>query len=312
MSRRGWALFIALGIIWGVPYLLIKVAVEDLSPATLVLARTGLGALILLPLALARGQLRPVLPHWRPLLAFTVAELAVPWFLLSNAERQLSSSLSGLLIAAVPLVGALLGWVTGGERLGPRRLAGLGVGLVGVALLVGLDLGGGDVPALLQMAVVVIGYALGPFVLARYLGDLPSLGVIASALTLTAIAYTPAGVIQMPSAWPSGRVIAAVAVLAVLCTAIAFLVLFALVDEVGPVRTTVITYINPAVAVALGVAVLGEPLTVGIGVGFALILAGSVLATLKSAAPAETASALASPAEAGSAPADRSQRVGKR
>src|SRR6185369_15740152 len=203
MSRRGWVLFLAMGVIWGVPYLLIKVAVDVLTPASLVLLRTAVAAVILLPLALARGQLRPLLPKWRPLVAFTVAELAVPWLLLSNAERRLSSSLSGLLIAAVPLVGALLGWLTGGERLGVRRILGLAIGIGGVAALVGLDLGGGDVPALLQMAVVAIGYAVGPFILARYLTDVPGLGVIAAALSLTAIVYLPVGVAQLPSQWPS-------------------------------------------------------------------------------------------------------------
>src|SRR6266496_2070463 len=135
MSRRGWLLFATMGIIWGVPYLLIKIAVGSLTPASLVFYRTALAAVLLLPLAAARGQLRP-------------------WLLLSSAERRLSSSLSGLLIAAVPLVGALLGWLTGGERLGPRRILGLAVGLAGVAALVGLDLGRGDAAALAQMAVV--------------------------------------------------------------------------------------------------------------------------------------------------------------
>jgi drug/metabolite transporter (DMT)-like permease len=124
MSRRGWMLFLAMGVIWGVPYLLIKVAVDGLTPASLVLVRTSAAALILLPLTLARGDLRPVMRRWRPVLAFTLTELAVPWFLLSNAERQLSSSLSGLLIVAVPLIGALLGWATDGERLGVRRILG--------------------------------------------------------------------------------------------------------------------------------------------------------------------------------------------
>jgi drug/metabolite transporter (DMT)-like permease len=298
MSRRGWVLFLAMGVIWGVPYLLIKVAVDVLTPASLVLLRTAVAAAILLPLALARGQLRPLLPKWRPLVAFTVAELAVPWFLLSNAERRLSSSLSGLLIAAVPLVGALLGWLTGGERLGVRRILGLAIGIGGVAALVGLDLGGGDVPALLQMAVVAIGYAVGPFILARYLTDVPGLGVIAAALSLTAIAYLPVGVAQLPAQWPSAKVIASVLTLSVLCTAIAFLVFFALIDEVGPVRATVITYVNPAVAVALGVILLGEPFTVGIAVGFALVLLGSVLATRRSQpvtepVPAEVAAPVA-------------------
>ena len=298
MSRRGWVLFLAMGVIWGVPYLLIKVAVDVLTPASLVLLRTAVAAVILLPLALARGQLRPLLPKWRPLVAFTVAELAVPWFLLSNAERRLSSSLSGLLIAAVPLVGALLGWLTGGERLGVRRILGLAIGIGGVAALVGLDLGGGDVPALLQMAVVAIGYAVGPFILARYLTDVSGLGVIAAALSLTAIAYLPVGVAQLPAQWPSAKVIASVLTLSVLCTAIAFLVFFALIDEVGPVRATVITYVNPAVAVALGVILLGEPFTVGIAVGFALVLLGSVLATRRSQpvtepVPAEAAAPVA-------------------
>jgi len=298
MSRRGWVLFLAMGVIWGVPYLLIKVAVDVLTPASLVLLRTAVAAAILLPLALARGQLRPLLPKWRPLVAFTVAELAVPWFLLSNAERRLSSSLSGLLIAAVPLVGALLGWLTGGERLGVRRILGLAIGIGGVAALVGLDLGGGDVPALLQMAVVAIGYAVGPFILARYLTDVSGLGVIAAALSLTAIAYLPVGVAQLPAQWPSAKVIASVLTLSVLCTAIAFLVFFALIDEVGPVRATVITYVNPAVAVALGVILLGEPFTVGIAVGFALVLLGSVLATRRSQpvtepVPAEAAAPVA-------------------
>jgi drug/metabolite transporter (DMT)-like permease len=285
MSRRGWLLFATMGIIWGVPYLLIKIAVGSLTPASLVFYRTAIAAVLLLPLAAARGQLRPLLPKWRPLLVYTVAELAVPWLLLSSAERRLSSSLSGLLIAAVPLVGALLGWLTGGERLGPRRILGLAVGLAGVAALVGLDLGRGDAAALAQMAVVAIGYALGPFILARHLSDLPGLGVVAASLGLTALGYLPAALLQLPSHWPPGRVVAAVLILAVLCTAIAFLVFFALIDEVGPVRATVITYINPAVAVALGVALLHEPFTVGICVGFALVLAGSVLATHRPAAP---------------------------
>ena len=284
MSRRGWLLFVAMGVIWGVPYLLIKVAVGSLTPASLVLLRTALAAVLLMPIALAQGHIRPLLPRWRPLIMFTIAELAVPWFLLSNAERRLTSSLSGLLLAAVPLVGALLGWATGGERLGPRRILGLAIGIAGVAALVGLDLGSGDVPALLQMAVVAIGYAVGPFVLARYLTGLPGLGVIAASLTLTAIGYLPVGIAQMPNHWPPAKVIASVIVLAVLCTAIAFLVFFALIDEVGPVRATVITYVNPAVAVALGVIFLNESLTVGIVVGFALVLGGSVLATRRSAA----------------------------
>jgi drug/metabolite transporter (DMT)-like permease len=132
------------------------------------------------------------------------------------------------------------------------------------------------------VAVVALGYSVGPFILERYLTDVPDLGVITAALTLTALAYLPVGIAQLPAHWPSAKVIASVLTLAVLCTAIAFLVFFKLIDEVGPVRSTVITYVNPAVAVTLGVILLGEPLTIGISVGFALVIAGSVLATRRS------------------------------
>jgi len=274
-------LFAAVGVIWGVPYLLIKVAVGALSPASLVFFRTVIAALLLLPLAGARGQLRPLVRHWRPLLVFTAVEIAVPWLFLASAEQRLSSSLAGLLIAAVPLVGALLGWATGGERLGPLRQLGLLVGVAGVAALVGLDLHAGDAWALVQMGIVVIGYAVGPFILVRFLSGLPGLGVTAAALALTAVAYLPFAVVQLPGHWPALTVTGSVVGLSVVCTAAAFLLFFALIAEVGPVRATVITYLNPAVAVALGVALLDEPFTAGIAVGFALVLLGSVLATRK-------------------------------
>lgn len=291
MSRRGWLLFAAMGLIWGVPYLLIKVAVADLGPALLVLLRTALAAALLLPVAAVRGELRPVLRNWRWLAVFTAIELAVPWLLLAHAEQRLSSSLAGLLVAAVPLVGALLGWLTGGERLGARRLAGLFVGLVGVAALVGTDLHGDDVGALVEMAVVVVCYAVGPFILARHLADLPGLGVIAVSLAGTALLYLPIAAFRLPRQPPSPTVVGAVVLLAVLCTALAFVLFFALIAEVGPVRSTVITYVNPAVAVTLGVVLLDEPFTMGIAVGFALVLVGSVLATRRSPVAAGPAAA---------------------
>ncbi len=284
MSRRGWFLFLAMGVIWGVPYLFIKVAVEHLTPASLVFLRTTIAAVLLVPVAAARGQLGPLLTHWRPLVAFAAVEMAIPWFFLASAERRLSSSLAGLLLSAVPLIGALLGWLTGTDRLDWGRAGGLAIGIAGVAALVGLDLGRGDIGALLQMAIVAIGYAVGPFILARYLSDLPGLGVIAASLALTAAAYIAPAAIQLPLQWPPAEAIVSVLVLAVLCTGVAFLLFFALIDEVGPVRATVITYINPAVAVALGVIFLDELLTVGIVVGFVLVLLGSTLATRRSRA----------------------------
>jgi drug/metabolite transporter (DMT)-like permease len=275
-------------VIWGVPYLMIRVAVRELSPSTLVLLRTGIATLLLLPIAAARGELRPLLPRWRPLLLFSAVEIAIPWLFLARAEQRISSSLAGLLIAAVPLVGAIASTVTGGaEGMGGRRLVGLVVGLVGVAAIVGLDVGTVSVLALGEMAVVVVGYAIGPILLARTLAGAPPLGTVAASLALAAVVYVPAAVVSPPGSWPSGRVIASVIGLAVLCTAVAFLFFFALIAEVGPVRATVITYVNPAVAAVLGVLVLDEVFTAGMGVGFALVLAGSVLATSRARRPRE-------------------------
>ena len=283
MTRRGWALFAAMAVIWGIPYLLIKIAVGELTPAGLVLLRTALGAALLLPIAATRGWLTPLLPYWRGVIAYTVVEVSLPWFLLSDAERRLSSSLTGLLIAAVPLIGAVLQRLTrGDERMDPGRLAGLMVGLAGVAVLVGLNVSFKDLGAVGEVGLVAIGYATGPLIIARRLPRLPAVGVVAASLTLTAIAYAPLALPQLPRTLPSARVLLAVGILGVVCTALAFLLFFALIGEVGPVRATVITYFNPAVALLLGVTLLNEPLTVGAVVGFGLILVGSVLATRRS------------------------------
>jgi drug/metabolite transporter (DMT)-like permease len=279
MTRRGWLLFAAMGVIWGIPYLLIKVAVAELSPASLVLLRTVTGALLLLPVAAARGAIPPLRPHWRWVLVYTVVEVAVPWMLLSDAERHISSSLAGLLVAAVPFIGALLALTGGDDRVDARRTAGLLVGFLGVATLVGFDVSGGNLGAVGEIAVVTVGYALGPVIIARRLGGVPAVGVVTASLVLTAIVYAPVGVAQLPQHAPSVQVMLAVAALGVVCTAVAFLLFFALIAEVGPVRATVITYVNPAVALALGVLVLGEPFTAGAAAGFVLILAGSFLAT---------------------------------
>jgi len=280
MTRRGWVLFIALGVIWGVPYLLIKVAVRDLTPATLVFLRTALGAALLLPVVVGRGNVGALLARWRPILLFTIVEMAIPWLLLSHAERRVTSSLAGLFMASVPLIGAVLSRVTGRhEPLGARRVFGLVLGLAGVVALLGLDLGRGDWTAIVELAIVAIGYAVGPMIISRRLSGVPVLDVVAASLALCAIGYAPAGVLALPGTMPGSEVIGAVLVLGIACTAIAFLLFFRLIAEVGPVRATVITYVNPAVAVAAGVALLGEPFTLGTGAGFVLILAGSWLAT---------------------------------
>jgi drug/metabolite transporter (DMT)-like permease len=267
-------------VIWGIPYLMIRVAVRELAPVTLVFLRTAIAAALLVPLAATRGQLRPLLVRWRPLLAYTAVEVALPWVLLAHAETRLTSSLTGLLIAAVPLVGAVIVTLTGErERLGGRRWIGLLVGLGGVAAIVGLDVAHVSFLGVGEIALVAIGYAVGPIILSRTLSDLPPLEVVAASLALTAVVYAPFAALNWPAAMPSAHVVESVLGLAVVCSAAAFLLFLALIDEVGPVRATVITYVNPAVAAVLGVVLLDERLTTGMVVGFALVLAGSVLAT---------------------------------
>ncbi|MFD1532558.1 DMT family transporter [Pseudonocardia aurantiaca] len=285
MSRRGWVLFALMSVIWGVPYLMIKVAVEGVSVPVLVFARTAVGAAVLLPLALYQarrggGQFAGLRRHWRPLAAFAAIEIMVPWWLLSDAERHLTSSMTGLLIAASPIVAAVVGRLTGdAERLGPARIAGLAAGLAGVAVLAAPELRSGEPWAIVEVLLVAVCYATAPIIAARKLNDVPALPMTAVCLTGAALVYAPPAVLTWPAALPATEVLVALAGLALVCTALAFLVFFALIREVGPSRALVFTYVNPAVAVAAGVTVLGEPLTAAILVSFVLILGGSVLAT---------------------------------
>ncbi len=284
MSRRGWIMFAAMSVIWGLPYLLIKIAVTAIPVPVLVLARVGVGALLLLPIALRGRQFAALRPVWPWLLLFASVEIIIPWFVLSEAERSISSSLSGLLVASVPIIVALLSLLSGrGERLSPIRWLGLLIGLAGVALLAGPSLfgsaGGGVARAVLEVLFVALCYAIGPLIANHKLNDVPPVPMTVAALGLASVVYAPFAALDWPAAVPSARVLLAVAGLAVICTAAAFGIFFRLIAEAGPARATVITYINPAIAVSLGVAVLGERVTPAMIAAFAAILAGSVLAT---------------------------------
>jgi drug/metabolite transporter (DMT)-like permease len=284
VTRRGFILFALLGVGWGIPYLLIKIAVRELDPAMLVFTRMGLAALILLPVAAARGELAPVLRCWRPLLAFTIAEMIVPQFLLGSAEERLPSSTTGLLIAAVPLAGVGVAFLLGRpERLSGLNWLGIAAGMAGVAALVGFAVSAADLGAFGEMMLVVVGYALGPAILAKWMPGLPGTGVMALGFTLTAVVYAPvvAATHAWPAAWPSASVVTSMVLLAAVCSAGAFSVMAALVAEVGPVRATTVTYVNPAVALVAGAVVLGEPVTGWSIVGFALILAGCFLVAMR-------------------------------
>lgn len=286
VSRKGWVLFAVMCLVWGIPYLFIKVAVGQVSVPVVVFARTAIGALLLLPLALRSGELGALRRHWRPLVAFAALEIIIPWGLLSAAEQKLPSSLAGLLIAAVPIISVVTARLTGdSERLSPRRWAGLIIGLAGVAVLAVPDLSGGSAVAITEVLLVALCYATAPLIAARKLADVPALPMTAACLSLGALVWLPPAVATWPSRVPSGRALGALVALGVICTAFAFLVFLALIREAGTSRAMVFTYVNPAVAVAAGVAFLSEPFTVTIAASFALILAGSLLATWTARAP---------------------------
>jgi drug/metabolite transporter (DMT)-like permease len=284
VSRRGWALFLTMSVIWGVPYLLIKVAVDEVTPVMLVFVRCVVGAALLLPWTIATGQLRPALRHWRALLLFTLLEMAGPWLLIAYAEESLSSSLTGLLVAGVPFVAALAAVVLGEEeRLTRTRVLGMLIGVVGIAVLLGLDIEGAQLLPLLAIGLVLIGYATGPLVVTRALPGVSGVAASSIALFVTAVVYAPFAAPQLDElagvsvpAWFS------LVALGVVCTALALALFFALIREVGPQRALVITFVNPAVAVLLGVALLDEPFTLGLAIGLPLVLLGCVLATRRS------------------------------
>lgn len=282
MTARGWWLFAAMAVLWGIPYLFIKEAVDSFSPAAIVAGRTLLGALVLLPIALHRKALRPALKAWPWVLAFGAIEMAGPFLLLGHAEMTLPSGLTGLLVATVPLFAAIIGFIGGDKAvLKPMRVVGLLVGFAGVAVIVagpGLDLHGVDgLIAVGEVLLVAFLYAIPPFIVATKLRDVPSLGSITLSLGVVGIAYLPFAFLTQHEV-PTVRSTVSLVALGILCTAVAFIAFFALIREVGPVRAPLFTYVNPVVAVLLGVIILGEQLSLGLLIGFPLVILGCWLA----------------------------------
>jgi drug/metabolite transporter (DMT)-like permease len=283
VSARAWTLFAAMSLIWGVPYLFIKVAVDhDVPPAFVAWSRVALGALVLLPIAWRTGALRGLARRRGWLVAFALFEIAIPFPLISYGEVHVSSSVTAILIAALPLVVAAITLrVEPEERVSAPRLAGLLAGLAGVVLLVGVDIVGSrdELVGALCILIATLGYAIGPMIIRHRLSALDPRGVSAVALALGAVILAPALAVTPLHAAPPARALIAVAVLGIVCSALGFVLFFALIVEAGPTRATVITYVNPAVAVLLGVLVLGEHLGAASLAGLALILAGSWTAT---------------------------------
>lgn len=281
IGRDGWALFAAMGLIWGVPYLLIKVAVAYVSPPLVVFGRTAVAAGPLLFIAARRAELRPALAAWRWVLAFAVMEMAIPWILLTDAERHLPSGLTGLMLACVPMIGAVVAFFLGDRlSLRPVRLAGIALGLGGVAFLVAGDIAS-TAPwfSIAEVLVVCVGYATAPFVAVRKLSNVPDLGVVGLSLAFVATVYAVPAAMAWPASPPPGKVWAAIIGLGVVCTLVAFVVFFRLIATIGPTRATLITFVNPAVAVAVGAVLLDERISMTTMVAFVLIMCGCWLAT---------------------------------
>jgi drug/metabolite transporter (DMT)-like permease len=258
VSARGWTLFAAVSVIWGMPYLFIKLAVDEMSPSLVAWSRLAIAAAVLLPVAWKLGALRGLGARWQMLAFFAAVEMAIPWPLIGFGEVRISSSLTAILIAAVPLVVALIALrFDHSERPTRTRLVGMLVGFAGVASLVGIDIGGRGAELAGAGAILLVAASLG----------------------IAALLVTPFAAADLPETTPSADALVSVAVLGLVCSALAFLLFFRLIAEVGPGRATIITYINPVVALALGVAILGESVTAGAVVGLLLILAGSWLST---------------------------------
>ncbi len=288
MSARAWLAFLALGVIWGVPYLFIKIAVQEMSPFDVAWGRITLAALVLLPIAWRRGALRSLTAHKTAILAFALVEFAVPFSTISTGERWIPSSVTAILIATVPLTIALISRFFGvHERLGAVRLTGLCVGLVGVVALVGFGTLSGPLAwaGVGCVLIATIGYAIGPLIIERHLHSVDSIGPVAGSLSIASLVLLVPAMLSLPRRMPSALALWSVVILGLACTALSMLLMFYLVKNAGASRASIITYINPAVATLLGIALLDERLGVWGLIGFGLVLLGSWLSTRRSASP---------------------------
>ncbi len=280
MNRRSWVLFTLMGVIWGTPYLFIRIGLRQLTPETMILFRCVLSVAVLLPAVVKERKVPLLFKHWFAFIIFAVVEIATPWYLIALAEEHITSSLAGLLVATVPTFGVIFALAFRSEvRVSRIRLLGLLVGFIGVGVVIGIDVGGANVASIAEALICASGYALGPVILNRYLSEIPHATMVAGSLFLTMVIYLPFGITHLPSHL-SASVVGSVIGLGVFCSATGFMLFFALIREVGPARATVVTYINPIVAVVAGMIFLNERFSTGLAFGLPLVIVGSVLATL--------------------------------
>lgn len=280
MPRRAWILLLILASVWGASYLFIKIGLEDLSPALIVFLRTALAGLILLPIALSRGALAGLRGLAGPLVLLAAVQVAGPFLLISVGEQEISSSLTGILVASAPIFTALLAvWIDHEERASGARLVGVGIGIVGVALLLGVDVGGGA--ALVGGLLVVLagmGYAIGGFYLKRRFAEAQPIGIVTYTMLTSAALSLPWAAVTAPDATLAAGSLAAIGALGIVGTGFAFVIFYTLIAEVGPARASLVAYIAPLFAVVYGVVLLDESVGIGTFAGLALIVAGSWLA----------------------------------
>ena len=282
MSARAWTLFAAVSVLWGIPDLFIKLAVEDLSPVMVAWGRIAVAFAVLLPYAIHKGALRGLGRHWKPLLIYSTVEIVLPWPLIGFGEQRVSSGLAAILIAAVPLIVALIALrVDHEERAEGSRLIGLLVGFGGVVVLLGLDVAGrpGELLGAFAILLAAVGYAVGPMMIKHRFRAIDPLGTVTASMGISALVLALPAALSPPEAMPGADALASVVVLGLACSALGFLLFFALIHEVGPGKATVITFVNPVVAVALGILLLGEGVGPSAVAGLLLILAGSWLST---------------------------------
>jgi len=283
VSTKGLILFSLAGLFWGLPYFFIALALESFSTPTIVFARTLLGALILIPYAALTGGLMRALRAWRYVALFAIIEMVGPWFLITESEKHISSGLAGLLIATVPFfaVAVLAIFLKDRKALRPRSLTGMVIGFIGVAALVGIDsfIGVVEPVYVLMVVLAAVGYSIAPIIANQKLQDVPSAAVIGVSMALVSIIYAPFSVGGLGAELSNASVksLLALVVLGVVCSALAFVIFFQLIKEVGPVKATLITYVNTAVALSLGILFLAEPITIGLAVGLPLIAIGLYL-----------------------------------
>ena len=281
MSRKGWALFALVGLLWGIPYLFMKVAIEELSTAMIVFSRLVIGALFLLPLVLRSPTLREVRKFWPYIALYAVLEMVIPWSLITSAQRDLSSGVVALLVATVPIWATLFAHRTGDTTAAERtRLFGIGIGLVGIILIVGIESWGDfrNFQALAQVLVASASYAWAVNMVSRRVSGVSGVTINAIAMVMAAFVFAPFALQTLPRELPSQPVLWSTLGLGLLCTGVAFWLFFLVLDEIGPARSALVVYPNTAVAVLLGILILSEPITIAIAIGLPLVLIGSYLA----------------------------------